>query len=72
METSDWISVKDELPEVDTLVLVCTSNGKFGISSMWIPEDCYGNVLGDKKWRGSNAMRTAITHWQRIVLPKDK
>lgn len=70
MKASDWISVKDRLPEVDTMVLVCTHNGKCAISSMYIPQDCYGKVLGDKEWSGSNAMRTAITHWQHIVLPK--
>lgn len=70
MKASDWISVKDGLPEVDTFVLVCTSNHKCGISSMYIPKDCYGNVLGNKEWRGSSAMKNAITHWQTIVLPK--
>lgn len=72
MKASDWISVKDELPEVDTMVLVCTSNDKFGISSMYIPKDCYGKVLGEKEWRGSSVMKNAITHWQKIVLPKKK
>lgn len=70
MNANDWIDVKDELPDVDTMVLVCTSNEKFGISSMYIPKDCYGNVLGDKEWRGSGAMKNSITHWQPIVLPK--
>lgn len=70
MKTSDWISVEDRLPEVDEMVLVCTTNNKCGISSMYIPKDCYGKVLGEKEWRGSGAMRTSITHWQEIVLPK--
>lgn len=72
MKSSDWISVKDKLPEVDTMVLVCTTNGKFGISSMYIPQDCHGKVLGDKEWRGSAAMKARITYWQPIVLPKSK
>jgi hypothetical protein len=38
---------------------------------MYIPKDCYGKVLGEKEWRGSGAMRNAITHWQPIVLPKN-
>ena len=50
MKQSDWISVKDRLPEVDIMVLVCTSNNKCGISSMYIPKDCYGKVLGEKEW----------------------
>lgn len=69
MKASDWISVNDKLPEVGTTVLVCTTNGKFGISSMYIPKDCYGKVLGNKEWRGSGAMKNAITHWMPIVLP---
>ena len=70
MKASDWISVKYRLPDIDTMVLICTTNNKCGISSMYIPKDCYGKVLGDKEWRGSAAMKTAITHWQPIVLPK--
>lgn len=70
MEASDWISVNDRLPEVDTMVFICTHNNKCGISSMYIPSDCYGKVLGEKEWRGSSAMRTSITHWMPIVLPK--
>lgn len=69
MKASDWINVKDGLPDVDTIVLVYTSNEKCGISSMYIPKDCYGNVLGEKEWRGCSAMKNAITHWQAIVSP---
>lgn len=72
MKASDWISVNDKLPAVDTMVLICTSNNKCGISSMYIPMDCYGKVLGEKEWRGSHGMTKAITHWQPIVLPKKK
>jgi hypothetical protein len=72
MKASDWINVKDELPDVDTMVLVYTSNEKCGISSMYIPKDCYGKVLGNKEWCGSKAMRNAITHWQPIVSPIKK
>lgn len=70
MEASDWISVNDRLPEVDTIVLIHTTNNKCGISSMYIPKDCHGNVLGEKKWHGCGAMKNAITHWQPIVFPK--
>lgn len=69
MKASDWISVKDRLPEADTMVLICTTNNKCGILSMYIPKDCHGKVLGEKEWRGSGAMKNAITHWQPIVLP---
>lgn len=36
-------------------------HGKCGISSMYIPKDYYGKILGDKEWRGSGAMKNAIT-----------
>lgn len=71
MRQSDWISVKDKLPEVDENVIVCTTNGKVCISSMYIPKDQYGNILGAKEWRGSSIMANSITHWQRIVLPEN-
>ena len=54
MKASDWISVNDRLPEVDTMVFICTYNNKCGVSSMCIPTDCYGKVLGEKEWRGSS------------------
>lgn len=59
MKSSDWIIVDDRLPEVNTMVLICTYNGKCGISSMYIPQDYYGNVLGNKEWRGSRVMSMA-------------
>lgn len=70
MKASDWISVKDRLPEVDVKVLVCTKKGMFSICSTYIPKDIYGKVLGDKQWRCSSIMGASITHWQPIVLPK--
>lgn len=56
MKASDWISVEDRLPDVDTMVLICTTNNKCGISSMYIPKDCHGKILGKKEWRGCGAM----------------
>jgi hypothetical protein len=70
MKASDWISVEDRLPQVDEYVLICTSNNKVAISTMYIPKDMYGNVLGSKEWKGSGTMTRSITHWQPIVLPK--
>ena len=72
MSSSDWISVKDKLPNVDENVFICTHNGKVGVSSMYIPKDCYGNILGNKIWRGCSAMSNSITHWMEIVLPEKK
>ena len=71
MKASDWISVKDDLPNIGDNVIVCTTNGKICVTSMYIPKDQYGNILGDKEWRGSSMMANSITHWQKIVLPKE-
>ena len=69
MKATDWISVVTNLPEIDTKVLACTSNGKVMITSMYIPQDIYGNILGEKEWHGSSKTTASITHWMPIVLP---
>ena len=69
MKANDWISVNDRLPDVGVYVFVCANNNKCSVSSMYIPKDCYGNILGDKEWKGSTAMTSSITHWMPIVLP---
>lgn len=74
MKASDWISVKDKLPKLNERVLVCRKleNGStyvdFAIRvsremhlhdiDIWYTED--GWDIED------------VTHWQRIVLPKNK
>ena len=61
---SPWKKVKDSLPEVGEKVLVITRNGKYAISEMYIPKDCYGKVLGDKVWKGSGAFVDSIEAWR--------
>ena len=69
MTKEDWINVNDALPDVDVKCLCATSNGKIMVSSMYIPKDCYGKILGDKKWHGSSSTASSITHWMYVVLP---
>ena len=61
-----WISVKEELPDVDKQCFVITKNGKCSVSNMYIPKDCYGNVLGEKEWKGSLSFKESIVSWMPI------
>lgn len=61
-----WISVEEETPDVDEQCLVITKNGKFSVSKMYIPKDCYGNVLGEKEWKGSFSFKESIVAWMPI------
>lgn len=63
---SPWISVEDRLPDVGVKVFTKTKNGNYILTSMYIPADCKGNVLGPKEWRGSGAFKGSITHWMPI------
>ncbi len=62
-----WIPVEDDLPETDVPVLVRTKNGKYKVSSMYIPKDCHGNILGEKRWKGSTSFVESITDWRPIT-----
>ena len=68
-KSMNWIKVEDRLPEVDVNVLALTSKGKFIITSMYIPKDCKGKVLGEAEWHGSSTVTASITHWMYIELP---
>ena len=63
-----WIPVEEELPEVGDVVLVRTRIGKVLTCEMYIPEDCLGNVLGEKEWCGSYNFKQAVTHWRPVNL----
>lgn len=71
LQKRDWIKVEDRLPEVGEYVLCATKGGKYMITSMYIPKDCKGKVLGPKEWRGSSSVRDSITYWMPIVPPKE-
>lgn len=61
-----WHDVKEELPNINIPVLVLTYSGKVVTTSMYIPRDVNGNILGDKEWKGSHAFKRSITHWMEI------
>lgn len=62
------IPIEQELPDVNIDVLVQTKNGKYIISSMYIPKDCHGNILGEKEWKGSHSFKQSIISWRPINL----
>lgn len=61
-----WHDVKEELPDINIPVLVLTHSGNVVTTSMYIPRDINGNVLGDKEWKGNHAFKRSITHWMEI------
>lgn len=65
-EYSSWISVEKRLPPVGTKVLVKTKNGNCLVSSMYVPTDCKGTVLGEKQWKGSGMLKDSIVKWRPI------
>lgn len=65
-EYSSWISIEKRLPPVGTKVLVKTKNGNCLVSSMYIPTDCKGTVLGEKQWKGSGTLKDSIVMWMPI------
>lgn len=68
---SSWHDVKEELPNVNVPVLVLTHSGNVVTTSMCIPRDINGNILGDKEWKGNYAFKRSVTHWMEIPkLPK--
>ena len=61
-----WISVFDKLPDVGIKVLVRTNKNNHTVTEMYIPKDCYGNIVGHKEWKGSYNFKSSITHWMFI------
>ena len=67
MKVSDWISVKDRLPELGIRVLVChylpdgSKSGQIARREEINKEVFWCNDYGNKV--------EYITHWQEIVLP---
>lgn len=67
-----WHDVKEELPNINIPVLVLTHSGNAVTTSMYIPRDVNGNILGDKEWKGNHAFKRSITHWMEIPqLPSE-
>ena len=57
---SEWISVQDRLPEIDTTVLVCTERGY--IFTSWASDV-------DVFWFYGEEEDDRVTHWQPLPLP---
>lgn len=59
---SEWISVKERLPETDKKVLVCYSNGSMDIAK-------YIRADGFEFWFEETTFRKHITHWMPLPEP---
>lgn len=57
---SEWISVQDRLPEIDTTVLVCTERGY--IFTSWASDV-------DVFWFYDEEEDDRVTHWQPLPAP---
>lgn len=70
MKSSDWISVKDRLPRVNTGVLVCCQVEE----QRWIEfATLTRNAFKELRWYDASGFDlTHVTHWQKFVFPKNK
>lgn len=69
MKKSDWISVNDKLPTLGKWVLVCQT---FNDGDMFVRIATLVKINGNHRWYNDDGFDMEyITHWQRIVLPKN-
>jgi hypothetical protein len=70
MKASDWVSVKDKLPRVNTGVLVCCQVEE----QQWIEfATLVRNDFKELRWYDvCGCDLTTVTHWQKFVYPKKK
>lgn len=67
-QDNKWISVKDELPEYEKVVLVCNEDEP---SCMWFTRRCSNpNVSKDSHKFISFGLE--VTHWQRVKQLNEK
>jgi hypothetical protein len=68
MKASDWISVKDRLPRVNTGALVCCQEGdEQWIEFATLKRDYFKQLI----WKDAcDIDLTTVTHWQKFVFPK--
>jgi hypothetical protein len=70
MKKSDWINVNDKLPKLGERVLVCRT---FSDGDMFVRMATLVKINGNYRWYDDDGFDVEyITHWQRIVLPKNK
>ena len=68
MKSSDWISVKDRLPQIGERVMVCQS---FNDGSTFARMATRVKINKNDRWYDDDGFNIdKITHWQEIVLPK--
>ena len=68
MKASDWISVKDRLPQIGERVMVCQS---FNDGSTFARMVTRVKINKNDRWYDDDGFNIdKITHWQEIVLPK--
>ena len=74
MKPKDWIDIKDKLPKLNERVLVCRklSDGSICVDfAMRVTKEEYlpniDKYITKEIWEIEE-----VTHWQRIVLPKNK
>lgn len=70
MKASDWTSVNDKLPRVNTGVLVCCQEGE----EQWIEfATLKRDSFKELRWYDVNGFDLfTVTHWQNIVFPKKR
>lgn len=70
MSHSDWISVKDKLPRNANYVLVCRECD----GTRWVSIAAYvrDNIVNNHWYDNEGFDIHDVTHWMKIVLPKNK
>lgn len=69
---SDWISVKDRLPDDNEPVLVYTKDGAMSVCSL-VVANAFANLKNLKVWEDNNGYYVSdVTHWMLLPeLPKE-
>lgn len=69
MKQGDWINVNDKLPKLGERVLVCQT---FNDGSKFVRSATLVVINENYRWYDDDGFEVEyITHWQRIVLPKN-
>lgn len=70
MKASDWTSVKDKLPRVNTGVLVCCQEGE----EQWIEfATLKCDSFKELRWYDASGFDlTTVKYWQKFVFPRKR